>query len=488
MLVALNSAVFATRAAAFDGVGRELALVSVPLQPLYRDRDRAEQDLGETWQAAIKALRLLADEVPDLARRAVALALTGQADGTWLIDEDGDPVAPALLWLDARAAALVAAWHARGVVEAVHGITGALLTPARQSAQLGWLERHQPEVLEQAATALHCKDWLYFCCTGERATDLAEGLAAFGDPRTGAYEDRVLELLGLEEAARLLPPLVDGTRHHGRLGLAAAAASGLAEGMPVVLAPPDGLAAALGVGAIDSAGRIGCTILDSPGIHLLASRPAVASEPTEVSEVMLADGLVRVVANTAGAMTVDWLSEIAQQLLAEVGLIGVARTELEAALERQADGAEPGALLLDSVVAPGVLPGPGLRLRTEVSTCRAALGDLVRGAYEGLAFAARDGHAALGDAPDEIRIGGALAVRPIARQILAASLCSPVRISRRPDPAAVGAALTAAVSLGQYANVTGALAEWVTPYLDPPEPVDPDLARCYARRFEAAPG
>ena len=43
-------------------------------------------------------------KVPDLAKRTAALAITGQGDGTWLIDADGEPVAPAWLWLDGRAA------------------------------------------------------------------------------------------------------------------------------------------------------------------------------------------------------------------------------------------------------------------------------------------------------------------------------------------------------------------------------------------------
>ena len=52
-------------------------------------------------------LRLLGDKVEDLASRTAAIAVTGQGDGTWLIDRDGEPVAPAWLWLDSRAAAIV---------------------------------------------------------------------------------------------------------------------------------------------------------------------------------------------------------------------------------------------------------------------------------------------------------------------------------------------------------------------------------------------
>ena len=35
---------------------------------------------------------------------SVAISVTGQGDGMWLIDQAGEPVAPAWLWLDARSA------------------------------------------------------------------------------------------------------------------------------------------------------------------------------------------------------------------------------------------------------------------------------------------------------------------------------------------------------------------------------------------------
>ena len=62
----------------------------------------AEQDLARTWVDTATTLRQLADKVPDLATRTIAIAVTGQGDGTWLIDKDGEPVAKGWLWLDRR--------------------------------------------------------------------------------------------------------------------------------------------------------------------------------------------------------------------------------------------------------------------------------------------------------------------------------------------------------------------------------------------------
>ena len=74
--------------------------------------------------------------------------------------------------------------------------TGCGLNACNQSGQLAWMERHTPEVLDRAATAQHCKDWLYLNLTGQRATDVTEGIFTFGDFRTRRYVPEILELDG----------------------------------------------------------------------------------------------------------------------------------------------------------------------------------------------------------------------------------------------------------------------------------------------------
>src|SRR6218665_2220455 len=135
--------------------------------------------------------------------RTVALAAPRKGAGTWLIDAAGQPVGPAMLWLDARAASAIGALRASPAAESITQRTGAALVPSMQSGQLLWLRSHQPERLAQASTALHCKDWLYFKATGERSTCHAESVFTFGNYHSGAYDDEVLALLGLSSLKRL---------------------------------------------------------------------------------------------------------------------------------------------------------------------------------------------------------------------------------------------------------------------------------------------
>lgn len=494
VLIGLNAGTSAIRAAAFDLTGHELGIAALSNRWVAVDEVGAEQDPAEIWQLAARAIRVLGEKVPDLARRTLGLAITGQPDGTWLIDEDGDPVAPALLWLDRRAAPLVDSWRGAGVARAAARITGSPLCPALQSAQLAWLLRHRREAVEQAAHVLHCKDWLYRCCTGECATDHAQAVRAYGDLRTGMVEPRVLELLDIEEAIRLLPEPVDGSRCYHALTAPASAATRLWEGTPVVLGPPEPLAAALGAGILASDRDVACTLFGTADVHARArpSVDAVESLQERGVATMPLPGrgtCARIMTGMGTATATGWLLDLAEELIADAGLIGLSRADLSALLDRKAVQATPGRTLFHaSPAAGGVYVGfgtEGARGGLPGMGPGSGPGDLVRAIYEGMAFEARACHAVLGGLPDELRIAGRGCAGATFRRILAAVMGRPVHALQHTDPATAGAALVAMVALGHHARVSDGLGTWVERWLSVPELVDEELQARYAQLFES---
>ena len=224
--------------------------------------------MAQTWETTAGVLRDLVETVPNLAKRTAALAVTGQGDGTWLIDEAGEPAAPAWLWLDSRAASLVDDMRKSEAGQHFYARTGSGLNACMQGAHLAWLDQNAPDVLGRTATAMHCKDWLYLKLTGVRATDPSEGVFGFGDYRGRKYTPEILDLLGLERHKRLLPPIVDGMTTQHPLGPDAAAATGLSVGTPVVLAYVDIVCTVLGGGLYHPKRSFGCTVLGTTGIHM----------------------------------------------------------------------------------------------------------------------------------------------------------------------------------------------------------------------------
>jgi erythritol kinase len=95
--------------------------------------------------------------------------------------------------------------------------------------------------------------------------------------------------------------------------------------------------------------------------------------------------------------------------------------------------------------------------------------------WAGLGHAARDGYAALGLQPAEVRLADTGAMGSLARPVFGACLGAPLRLIDTSAPATAGAALVAAISLGHYRDLADGFAEWVEPRLSQIRAVGRDL-------------
>src|SRR3954454_15029637 len=276
LIIGIDAGTSVLKAVAFTLDGGQVGMTSRPNSYICFGRGCVEQDMRRTWHDVTRTIRDLAEIVPGLAGRAVVLAVTGQGDGCWLIDDEGEPVGDGLIWLDSRAAEMAQEFVAGPDHAAHYATTGTGLNACQQSIQLAWLQRHQPERLAKAASALHCKDWLYFQLTGQRVVDPSEGLFTYGDFRTGSYAPEIAERLGIARHARLLPDIVDGAREYHRLTDRAAAETGLPTGLPIVLGYVDVVCSAIGGGLYSPEGTAGCSIIGSTGMHMRLARTADA--------------------------------------------------------------------------------------------------------------------------------------------------------------------------------------------------------------------
>ncbi|RWO47370.1 MAG: carbohydrate kinase [Mesorhizobium sp.] len=489
VLIGIDAGTSVIKSVAFDTAGRQLAAAAVPNRYETLPGGGAEQDLVRTWTDTATTLRQLADKVPDLASRIIAIAVTGQGDGTWLIDKDGEPVAKGWLWLDARAAAIVEEIRARPDDRLRFEKTGSGLAACQQGPQLAFMKRNAPDRLAGAATAFHCKDWLYFNLTGERATDPSEGTFTFGDFRTRGYCDEVLEVLGVADLRHLLPPIVDGTRHSAGLSAAAAKATGLLSGAPVVLAYVDVACTALGAGLLDRERKPGCSIIGSTGMHMrLAQTPdevLLNEARTGYTMTMPAPGVfAQMQSNMAATLNIDWILSLASGILASQGITR-SNGEMIALVDEWISSSEPASLLYQPYVSEAGERGPFVDANARAGfvgiSSRHGYADMVRAVFEGLAFASRDCYAAMGPLPSEIRLTGGAARSPALRKILGAVVGADIRTSQREEAGAAGAAMIAAVCVGQYSSMDECVGEWVTPLLGATEPSDRKLAAIYER-------
>lgn len=489
VIIGLDAGTSVIKAVAFTADGAEIAAEGTRNTYRQDPGGAATQDMRRCWEDCAGTLRRLVARLDPARDRVAALGVTGHGDGTWLIDGDGAPVGEGLLWLDTRAAGWVAA-YAGGAADRVRfEATGTGITACQQGAQLNWMRAAMPEALARAATAFHCKDWLYFRLTGVRATDPSEASFTFGSFRTRDYDDGAIAALGLSDLRRLLPPVVDGAAATHPLSPAAAEATGLPQGLPVALGYLDAACTALGSGVHENGTGYGCTIVGTTGVHMKSMTTAEVRLGEAMGGYVLVlpipGRVAQMQTNMSGTLNLDWILGLGRDLVTECGHPA---PDLLARLEGWLTEAETDPPLYHPYISPAGERGPFVDPHARASflglDTRHGFPDLVRAVVAGLAMAARDCYDGMGGTPAEVRLTGGAARSEGLRRIMADVLGRPVRPSLRRESGAAGAAMIAAVAVRAHADMESCIARWVSPELGTADLPDARRARRHARRYE----
>ena len=223
----------------------------------------AEQDPEGWWKAVMKAAcRLLTRElvpVEDIA----AVSVTTQWSGTVPVDESGDHLMNAIIWMDCRGAeALRESWKSPVKIAGFPPLmaltwlkyTGGLPTMSGKDpiAHILWLKRYRPEIYRRTFKFLEPKDYINLRLTGRFAATfdsiLLHWVTDNRDPSRVRYHPRLLEMAGIERSK--LPDLIRAVDILGPLKDEVAREMGLKPGTPVIGGTPDVPSACVGSGAV----------------------------------------------------------------------------------------------------------------------------------------------------------------------------------------------------------------------------------------------
>ena len=249
LLLGLDAGNTVIKAVLFDRTGRQLAASQRNGASLAPAPGHVERDMEELWSNAAVVIRECLEKAGVGAAAVAAVGCAGHGNGLYLLDRGGGPLL-AIQSLDMRAARLAEELRADGNGARLHAICLQEPWPSQTPTLLAWVRRHAPEVYARCGTAFFCKDFVTFRLTGRRVSDISDmSGAGFVRLPDGAYDAGLLEGYGLADAIDLLPELLGPTDIVGGVTAEAAAATGLAEGTPVVAGLFDVVASALGSGA-----------------------------------------------------------------------------------------------------------------------------------------------------------------------------------------------------------------------------------------------
>lgn len=436
-----------------DPAGRIVAQASAAYDVHYPHPAWAQQDPLD-WRAALGDViaRLLRDAA--IAPGAVgALGLASQVDGLVAVDEDAEPLHPAIIWLDRRGAAQTRTLRDAIDADEVRRITGLNIDASHVAPKILWLRDEHPAIFARAVGLLLPGSALVAWLTGERVVDHANASSTLlYDLTTKAWSSRMLDVAGLD--ATRLGAIHAAADVVGPLRPQAAEALGLTTATRVVTGTGDEHGASLGAGGI----RPG-VVIDISGTAepvCVAAATPIIDETGLVETHGHADPRVWLVENPGfvSGGSVSWFSE------------AIGGGASPAALDAEASTtAGPGA---DGVTFLPTLSGAtaprwndrarGVYAGLSLNHGRA---HLFRALLEGCTFAVRDivdRLDAMGLAGDEIRVVGGGARSPFWLQMKADVTGRPVRVLATDEATALGAAMLAGVGALTFRDLDEAVA------------------------------
>jgi sugar (pentulose or hexulose) kinase len=212
----------------------------------------AEQLPAAWWQAAVACLRQVTAQVPP--ETIQALSITSTSGTLCLLDRDGEPLIPALMYNDARADDEAEEVQAAGSDLAAR--LGYRFNPSFALAKLLWLARHRPDMVDRASHIAHAADFLVGRLSGiYDISDYSNALKTGYDlsPQEGGtfadcWPDFIADKLNLP--VDKLPRVVAPGEVIGTLTTQAAEVTGLRPGTLLVAGMTDGCAAQIAAGAV----------------------------------------------------------------------------------------------------------------------------------------------------------------------------------------------------------------------------------------------
>ena len=459
-----------------DGGVRGIGMAEYPAdapRPLW-----SEQSPELWWKGAIAAIGSVLASSGVSGAVVAAIGLTGQMHGLVLLDADDAILRPAILWNDQRTSAECDEIRAAVGRERLIALTGNDAVTGLTAPKLAWVRRHEPAVWDLIRHVLLPKDFVRLRLTGEHALDKADGSGTqLFDLAARNWSPEMLEALAIDPT--WLPRTHEGPEVTGSVTAAAADATGLMAGTPVVAGGGDQAANGVGVGVVDP-GSVALSLGTSGVIFAATDSPIV--EP---------DGRVHAFCH---AVPDRW--HLMSVMLSAAGSLRWFRDALApgvsfAALSDEAGRVAPGSdgLLFLPYLSGERSPHPdplargafvGLTLGHERA-------HLARAVLEGVAFGLRDGLdlmvAAGMPAPATIRASGGGTASPVWRQILADVLDAEIATVATTEGAAYGAAVLASVGAGWTPDVASATTAWVSTEVSASP--GPATAAAYRERHEA---
>ena len=457
------------RAHIFDLSGHSHGVGKSAYPTQFPEPGQAEQLPEDWWQSAGVAVReaLAASKMsPD---QISAIACDTTSCTVVALDKNGDPLRPALLWMDVRAhreAAEIAACGDPAL--RINGGGQGPVSPEWMLPKALWIKRNQPAIFAKAAMIGEYQDYMTLKLTGIWAGSLNNMTMRWHyQTEHGGWPVSMLQGLGLSRLLELWPEdIVAPGKIIGPLTPEAAAHLGLNAGTPVVQGGADAFIGMIGLGVTEPGDL--ALITGSSHLHLGVAGKSVNARGVwgTYQDCVYPGKPVIEGGQTSTGSVIAWFK---RNFAAHMEF-----DQLNAEAATLSPGAE-GLLAVDhfqgnrtphtDALARGAITGLTLK-HTPVHVYRALI--------ESVCFGTRLIVETFGDAFNAKRIvvAGGATRSPFWLQVHADTLGLPLLLTEETEACALGSAILAAVGAGHYPSIESACASMVRVA----ETITPDMA------------
>jgi sugar (pentulose or hexulose) kinase len=453
------------RAALVDPQGVIRHLAKTPIEPYFsRQPGWAEQEPAYYWENLAATARKLLDSDRVDSDRIAGVTVTSQRATMINLDKNGEPLRPAILWLDQRKADMEHNLSPllRGALKAVNQY--AIVEKAMRECKSNWLRQHQSDVWDKTEKFLFLSGFLVHRLTGEYRDSSGSmvGYLPFDYKRHcwAKPNDMKWKLFPMDPS--VLPELVEPADLLGTITRKASEATGIPEGLPVIAAATDKACEVLGAGC--QSPEIAClsygttATVNTANEKYVEVKPLVPPYPSAIPGAYNTEVMVY-----RGFWMVSWFKEqfgLREQQIAEKR--GLAP---EVLFDELIGDIPPGAMGL--TLQP--YWSPGLNTDADAKGAIIGFGDvhtrahIYRSILEGLGYGLKEGMQALQKrnkvGVEALRVSGGGSQSDAAMQITADIFNLPAQRPHTYETSSLGAAIGAAVGLKLHPDFDGAIRE-----------------------------
>ena len=339
LIIGLDLGTTALKIAVFDKNGKIMAVSTQEYPLLTPETDHVEVAPQTYWQSFKYGLADLRQKTDFQAEEIKAIGFSAQGETLFFVDESGEPLRNAIVWMDNRAQEEAQELKKKFGDDTCFKVTGQVsFEPCWPASKVLWVKKNEPQIFSRTHKVLLIEDYFIYKMTGQY---IAEGSlltsTTYWDINTKNYWPEMLEFMGIRRDQ--LPEIRESGESVGTLNESVAAELGLSPKTIVCTGALDQAAGAIGVGNVSEGGfseNIGAAL----AICVPVEEPTFDPNGNMPLHYFIKKDMYMVHTFTTGGMTLKWFRDVFAQ--AEKDIAELLDTDAYDLLSQEAAAIPPG--------------------------------------------------------------------------------------------------------------------------------------------------